>query len=193
VTASLLISKLQAYPRQNARLRALQEYGRLIKTVFILRYLASEAYRRRINTQLNKGEALHALRRFLFFADEGIIRRKQAEEQTHQAACLNLVTNAVIVWNTVYMQAVIDQLEVDGYRIEGSDLTHVSPARYGHINRYGKYHFDVQTELNRKGLRPLRKPETMPTELGMPSSVLERGNGYVHGGSSIPQQLDFAF
>ena len=31
VTASLFISKLQAYPRQNILTRALQEYGRLIK------------------------------------------------------------------------------------------------------------------------------------------------------------------
>jgi TnpA family transposase len=30
VTASLFISKLQAYPRQNVLTRALQEYGRLV-------------------------------------------------------------------------------------------------------------------------------------------------------------------
>jgi TnpA family transposase len=52
VTASLFISKLQAYPRQNILTRALQEYGRLVKTLFILRYLESEDYRRRINAQL---------------------------------------------------------------------------------------------------------------------------------------------
>lgn len=33
VTASLLISKLQSYPRQNALTRALQEYGRIAKTI----------------------------------------------------------------------------------------------------------------------------------------------------------------
>ena len=55
VTASLFISKLQAYPRQNVLTRALQEYGRLVKTLFILRYLHSQDYRRRINAQLNKG------------------------------------------------------------------------------------------------------------------------------------------
>ena len=43
------------------------------------------------------------LRRFLFFAHEGKIWRKQEEEMSHQAACLNLITNAVIVWNTVYV------------------------------------------------------------------------------------------
>jgi TnpA family transposase len=36
VTASLLISRLQASPRQNAITRALQEYGRLVKTLFVL-------------------------------------------------------------------------------------------------------------------------------------------------------------
>ena len=36
VTASLLIGKLQSYPRKNRLTRAMQEYGRLVKTVFIL-------------------------------------------------------------------------------------------------------------------------------------------------------------
>ncbi|MGB0067237.1 MAG: transposase, partial [Isosphaeraceae bacterium] len=92
VTASLLISRLQSYRRQNALTRALLEYGRLVKTIFILRYLESEQFRRRINTQLNKGESLHSLREFLFFANRGKIRRKQGEEQVHQATCLNLLT-----------------------------------------------------------------------------------------------------
>jgi TnpA family transposase len=42
VTASLLIGKLQSYPRKNRLTRALQEYGRLVKTIFILRYIESE-------------------------------------------------------------------------------------------------------------------------------------------------------
>ena len=155
VSASLFISKLQAYPRQNVLARALQEYGKLVKTIFILRYLENEDYRRRINTQLNKGEALHALRDFLFVADKGIIRRKQEEAQTNQAMCLNLLTNAVVVWNTVYMQAVLDQICAEGYPIQEDDLMHLSPVRFEHINPYGKYHFDIDKE--RQNLRPLRE------------------------------------
>jgi len=157
VTASLLIGKLQAYPRQNALTRVLQEYGRLTKTIFILRYLESEEYRRRIHAQINKGENLHNLRRFIFFAHEGKIRRKQLDEQSYQALCLSLVTNAVIVWNTVYINAVIEQLKSEGYSVLESDLKHTSPAKFEHINPYGKYHFDVDRELMRKELRPLRR------------------------------------
>jgi TnpA family transposase len=54
----------------------IQEYGRLNKTIFILRYLLTEQVQRRIGAQTNKGEALHALRGFLFLANEGRIRRR---------------------------------------------------------------------------------------------------------------------
>jgi TnpA family transposase len=41
------------------------------------------------------------LRRFIFFANEAQIRPRRPEDQTNQALCLNLVTNAVICRNTV--------------------------------------------------------------------------------------------
>lgn len=63
VTSSLLVSKLQGQ-RSRGVVHALLEYGRLCKTEHVLRYLAEESYRRQIGTQLNKGEAVHALRRF---------------------------------------------------------------------------------------------------------------------------------
>jgi hypothetical protein len=68
------------------------------------------------------------------------------------------VTNAVIVWNTVYMAAVVEQLQQEGYPVHESDLAHVWPTRYAHINVYGKYHFNVEEARTRKGLRPLRSP-----------------------------------
>ena len=44
VTASLFIAKLQSFRRQNVLTRALQEYGRLNKTIFILCYLLDEHF-----------------------------------------------------------------------------------------------------------------------------------------------------
>lgn len=161
VTASLLIKKFNAMPKQNALVKSLQEYGRMIKTIFILRYLTSEDYRREINAQLNKGELLHALRRYLFIANEAQIRKSQPDEQLNQAACLNLVVNAVVVWNTVYIWEVIRELKAEGYKIDDEDLKHLSPARFEHINVYGKYSFPVRETLSRQGLRPLRKPSLL--------------------------------
>jgi TnpA family transposase len=158
VTASLFISKLQAYPRKNIITRAYQEYGRLIKSIYIPNYLRSEEDMRRVNLQLNKGEWLHDLRKFLLFAHEGQIRKSQIKDQINQASCLTLFTNAVIVWNTRYIQAAVKQLQSEGYEVKNSDLSHISPCRFRHINKYGKYSFNVEEEMDRKELRPLQKP-----------------------------------
>lgn len=156
VSASLYISKLQSYPRKNIMTKVLQEYGKLVKTNFILRYMEDEEFRRRIHAQLNKGEAVNGLRDFLFFANEKTIRKKQLEEQMIQASCLTLLSNIVMTWNTVYMSEIIQQLIDEGYPVNEDDLSRLSPARYEHINPYGKFYFNVEQEMNRKGLRPLR-------------------------------------
>ena len=89
-------------------------------------------------------------------ADKGVIRRKSEEAQTNQAMGLNLVTNAVVVWNTVYMQAVLDHLRTEGLSVAEDDLAHLSPARFEHVNPYGKYVFPMEQAAQRHGLRPLR-------------------------------------
>ena len=91
-------------------------------------------------------------------ANEGKIRRRYDEEQLNQVSCLNLVTNAVVLWNTVYLGAVLDQLRTEDHNVDNGDVVHLSPARYAHINPYGKYRYNVEGELHRKGPRPLRRP-----------------------------------
>jgi Tn3 transposase DDE domain-containing protein/sigma-54 interacting transcriptional regulator len=99
---------------------------------------------------------LHQLRKFLFFVRDGVSTQKYAEEQANQAGCLNVLTNAVIVWNTVYLQAALEALRHEGYPVRDEDLVHLSPTRFAHIHRYGKYVFDVEAARRRAGLRPLR-------------------------------------
>jgi hypothetical protein len=136
----------------------LQEYGRLVRTLHIMRWYANQEERRRILRQLNKGEALHDLRAFLVVANKGHLRHPRGEVLAHQASCLNLVTNAVIVWNTVYMAVAVEQLKQEGYPLEEANLAHIWPTRYAHLNVYGKYRFNVEEIRGRQGLRPLRQP-----------------------------------
>jgi TnpA family transposase len=58
-----------------------------------------------------------------------IMLEKGDEEQLNQVSCLNLVTNAVVLWNTVYMSAVSDQLRSEGHDVDDGDVVHLSPAR----------------------------------------------------------------
>jgi hypothetical protein len=84
------------------------------------------------------------------------VSKQQPDDLVNLAGCLNLVSNAVIVWNTVYMQAAIEELRRRGHTIDEADFVHLSPVRFKHINRYGKFRFDIGDDLALTGLRPLR-------------------------------------
>ena len=125
VTASLLIQKLQAYPRRHQLARALQAYGRLPKTLHILRWHTRPSLRKRAGLQLNKGEAVHDLRAHLAFAHQGKIGTSTDEQLDHQVGCLNLLSNIIIYWNTLSLQAGIDKLKAQGYPVFEEDLKHI--------------------------------------------------------------------
>jgi TnpA family transposase len=102
VTASLILRKLAAYPRQNSLAMGLREYGRLERTLFTLKWLRDPGLRRRVTGGLNKGEARNALARTVFFHRLGEIRDRSYENQRYRASGLNLVIAAITLWNTVY-------------------------------------------------------------------------------------------
>jgi TnpA family transposase len=74
VTASTILRKLAAYPRQNRLATALRELGRFERTIFTLDFLRDIELRRRIQPGLNKGEARNALARAVFFNRLGELR-----------------------------------------------------------------------------------------------------------------------
>jgi TnpA family transposase len=100
----LMLRKLGSYPRQNGLAVALRELGRIERTLFILDWLQSVELRRRVHAGLNKGEARNALARAVFFNRLGEIRDRSFEQQRYRASGLNLVTAAIVLWNTVYLE-----------------------------------------------------------------------------------------
>ena len=129
---------------QNALAAALKEYGMLRRTIYAARYLADPAYRRKIARQLNKGESLHALKRDLLYAHEGTVRARHLEQETEQAWCLTLVTNAVVAWTTEYYGLAVDSMRTAGRRIADEVLAHISPAHSENINFFGSIDVDIE-------------------------------------------------
>ena len=163
-TASLLVGKLSASSRQNALAAALKVYGALRRTIYAARYLSDPQYRRKIFRQLNKGESLHALKRDLLYAHEGTIRARHLEQQTEQAWCLTLVTNAVVTWTTEYCGLAVESMRGSGRRVDDEVLAHISPAHSENINFFGAIEVDIESELAQlgpTGYRPLRVRDTL--------------------------------
>ena len=78
--------------------------------------------------------------------------------QEDQLGSLGLVVNLVVLWNTVYMDAALNQLRAEGYEVKPEDVAHLSPLSFGHINMLGRYAFTLPEIIARGELRPLRDP-----------------------------------
>ena len=147
VTASVILRKLAAYPRQNSLALALRELGKLERTFFTLQWLQDPELRRRSHVGLNKGEQQNALRRAVFFNRLGEIRDLSYENQRHRASGLNLLVAAIILWNTTYLQRAVDHLRDQRQHPAPGDLAHLSPLGWEHINLTGDYHWETSPTL----------------------------------------------
>ena len=156
VTASLMLRKLGSYPRQNGLAVALRELGRIERTLFILDWLQSVELRRRVHAGLNKGEARNALARAVFFNRLGEIRDRSFEQQRYRASGLNLVTAAVVLWNTVYLERAANALRGNGHAVDDALLQYLSPLGWEHINLTGDYLWRSSAKIGAGKFKPLR-------------------------------------
>jgi len=132
----------------------------------MLAYIDDESYRRQISTQLNKHESRHSLARKIFYEQRGELRQRYREGQEDQLGAVGLVLNAIIVWNTRYIQAAIQRLRTADIDVSSDDLRRMSPLTHSHINQLGRYEFQLAPATAAGELRPLRQPT--PTDEPVP-------------------------
>ena len=111
VQAISIMRTLQISDRPTRLAQAAAELGRVDKTIHALDYIDDETKRRRILQQLNKGEDRHKLARAVFHGKRGELRQRYREGQEDQLGALGLVVNVIVLWNTIYINAALQQLE----------------------------------------------------------------------------------
>jgi TnpA family transposase len=158
VSALDLVRSLQRGSSSTTLSKAIGELGRIAKTLYQLPYLNDETYRRRILTQLNRGEGRHSLSRVVFYGQRGELRKKYREGQEDQLGALGLVVNIIVLWNTCYMDAAISKLQTNGMEIKPEDLARLSPLGFKHINMLGRYSFALPESVQQGELRSFHKP-----------------------------------
>jgi TnpA family transposase len=144
--------------RPSTLARAIGALGCIPRTLYMLAYIDDENYRRRILTQLNRGEGRHSVARAVFHGQRGELRQRYREGQEDQLGALGLVVNAIVLWNTMYMEAALHQLRAEGREVNSEDVVRLSPLIHKHINFLGRYSFALSEAVAKGGLRPLRDP-----------------------------------
>jgi len=74
-----------------------------------------------------------------WFADQGEFRTSDLEMIMNKASCLSLLSNAVVLWNTLQIERIVTELRAGGMTIRDEDLVHVWPLQRRHITPNGVY------------------------------------------------------
>jgi len=143
---------------------AIAMYGRIPKTLHICSLAAEEAYRRDIKGMRNLQEGRHALAGKTFHGKKGELYQRYHEGMEDQLGALGLILNCIVLWNTRYMNAALDQLRAQGYLVLDEDVARLSPFARDHLNVVGNYTFSLP-DLGEAGFRPLRDPDAQDDEM----------------------------
>jgi TnpA family transposase len=148
--AHIVLTRLASSAPSDRLAKALTALGQALRTLYLLRYLHEEPLRARMKLQINRGEGRHQLARRLFFANQGAFQTGGYEEIMNKATCLSLLSNAVLVWNTVHMMHIIQQLRTSGETMTEEELARISPLAFSHVIPNGM-HFTRRTPPESEG------------------------------------------
>ena len=105
-----MLKRLAAFQRQNQLDLALQELGRIERTLFMLDWLESPQLRQLCHAGLNKSEQRHALAQVICTFKQGRIADRGQDAQQFRASGLNLVIAAIVYWNSTYLADAVEHL-----------------------------------------------------------------------------------
>jgi TnpA family transposase len=139
IRSSTILRKLGTYSRQNKLYVAFRELGRVVRTLFLLRFLNEEDLRRTIHAATNIAEAWNAFVQWVAFGGEGVIRQNNRAEQRKIIRYNHLVANLVVFHNVVSMTRVLQEVIDEGYVVTPEIIARLSPYKTEHVNRFGNY------------------------------------------------------
>jgi TnpA family transposase len=142
VLPSAMLKRLAAFQRQNQLDLALQELGRIERTLFMLDWLESPQLRQLCHAGLNKSEQRHALAQVICTFKQGRIADRGPDAQQFRASGLNLVIAAIVHWNSTYLADAVDHLRSERHTVPAELLAHTSPLTWEHIGFSGDFLWD---------------------------------------------------
>ena len=141
---SQLFKRLSSYAKDHPLYRALKEFGRIIKLIFILTYYNDVELRQRIEKQLSRIEHANRFSSAVFYGNNKEFKCETKEEQEIATACRVIIQNAIVLWNYLYISQILTRCSP----AEKEELIKIikksSIMAWAHVNLQGEFDFKKQ-------------------------------------------------
>jgi TnpA family transposase len=155
-TASQLFRRLNSYSRQHPLYQALKEFGKIPKTLFILKYVDDLVFRQAIEKQLNKVEGSNKFARAISFGHSQEFAHGEKEDQEIAEGCRRLIKNAIVCWNYLYLSLELGAEKDDARKTELIEaIRNGSVVTWKHLNLHGEFDFSDERMNDSVGLTAL--------------------------------------
>lgn len=141
------LHRLSAYDNQHPLEEAIKEFGRVIKSIFILKYIDDVTLRQTIEKQLNKGELANKFASAVSFVGDDITEAYR-EDQEISAMCKTIIQNIIILWNYIELTKIIMRSDNEMRKVLLENITSASILTWQHVNLYGTYDFSNLLSAN---------------------------------------------
>lgn len=147
VDADVLLKRLSAENANDPVYQALVEIGKVVRTIFLCRYLADEDLRIRINESLNAVERFNGMMDFIFHGKQGELSSNDKDDQELSILCLHLLLICITYMNTLMIQETLCN-HSQSYSLTENDLRALNPQIHEHINAHGIVSLNMSERLN---------------------------------------------
>jgi TnpA family transposase len=154
-TSSEIFRRLNSYSKQHGLYRSLKAFGKIIKSIFILRYIDDVELRQAIESQLNKIEQAHQFSRAVSVGNPREFIPSEKQEQEIAEGCKRLIKNSITCWNYLYLsQKIKETIDPENRDKLIRAISNGSVVTWQHINLLGEYDFSEERLRDSVGIKP---------------------------------------
>jgi TnpA family transposase len=135
---SMLLKRLGVNNKKHKLYQAFRELGRVVRTLFLLRYISEADLRRTIRAETTKVESYNDFLDWISFGGP-VIKSGDPVEQAKRLKYMNLVANSIMLQNVADLTEVLNGMIAEGFVVIAAFISGLSPYMRRKLLRFGQY------------------------------------------------------